>query len=85
MTEHDESPYVNIHKVADYFQVAASTIRKWLYSGHIPANTYIKVGEVYRFRIPEVEAALSVATKKASLTAARKEAQLGTSTKMNGE
>ncbi len=76
MTEHDESPYVNIHKVADYFLVSASTIRKWVNSGHIPASTYLKVGEVYRFRIPDVEAALTAATKKA---------QLGTSTNKNGE
>jgi len=54
-----ETPYVNINKVAEYFQVSISTIRKWVHSGHIPLHTYIKIGEVYRFRLDEVEAALT--------------------------
>lgn len=62
MTE--ETPYVNINKVADYFQVSVSTIRKWVNNGYVPDNTYIKIGEVYRFRLNDVEAALTVATKK---------------------
>ena len=75
MTE-AKTPYVDIHKVADYFLVSAPTIRKWVRSGHIPASTYLKVGEVYRFRIPDVEAALTAATKKA---------QMRTLTNKNGE
>lgn len=75
MTE-AKTPYVDIHKVADYFLVSVSTIRKWVRSGHIPASTYLKVGEVYRFRIPDVEAALTAATKKA---------QMRTLTNKNGE
>ena len=62
MTE--ETPYVNINKVADYFQVSVSTIRKWVNNGYVPDNTYIKIGEVYRFRLNDVEAALTVATKQ---------------------
>lgn len=71
-----KTPYVDIHKVAEYFIVSVSTIRKWVRSGHIPASTYLKVGEVYRFRIPDVEAALTAATKKA---------QMRTLTNKNGE
>ena len=59
-----ETPYVNINKVADYFKVSVSTIRKWVNSGQIPADTYINIGEVYRFRLDDVEAALTVKTKK---------------------
>jgi excisionase family DNA binding protein len=75
MTE-AKTPYVDIHKVAEYFIVSVATIRKWVRSGHIPASTYLKVGEVYRFRIPDIEAALTAATKKA---------QLGTLARKNGE
>ena len=75
MTE-EKTPYVDIHKVAEYFLVSVSTIRKWVRSGHIPASTYLKIGEGYRFRIPEIEAALTAATKKA---------QMRTLTKTNGE
>ncbi len=60
-----ETPYVNIGKVADYFQVSISTIRKWVHSGQIPASTYINIGEVYRFRIADVEAALTATPKEA--------------------
>ena len=62
MTE--ETPYVNINKVADYFQVSVSTIRKWVNNGYIPDSTYIKIGEVYRFRLDDVEAALTAATQQ---------------------
>ena len=75
MTE-EKTPYVDIHKVAEYFLVSVGTIRKWVRTGHIPASTYLKIGEVYRLRIPDIEAALTAATKKA---------QLGTSAKKNGE
>ena len=62
MTE--ETPYVNINKVADYFQVSVSTIRKWVNNGYIPDSTYIKIGEVYRFRLDDVEAALTDRSKQ---------------------
>ena len=62
MTE--ETPYTNIGKVADYFQVSISTIRKWVNNGYIPDSTYIKIGEVYRFRLNDVEAALTAATQQ---------------------
>ena len=66
-----ETPYVNINKVADYFKVSVSTIRKWMNSGHIPAHAYIGIGEIYRFRIDDVEAALTVKTKKVQTRASK--------------
>jgi len=59
----EDTPYVNINKVADYFQVSVSTIRKWVNNNHIPDSTYIKIGEVYRFRLDDVESALFEASK----------------------
>ena len=59
----EDTPYVNINKVADYFQVSVSTVRKWVNNDYIPDDTYIKVGEVYRFRLNDVESALSEVTK----------------------
>ena len=59
----EETPYTNINKVADYFQVSISTIRKWVNNGYIPNSAYIKIGEVYRFRLDDVESALSEASK----------------------
>jgi excisionase family DNA binding protein len=59
----EDTPYVNINKVADYFQVSVSTVRKWVNNDYIPDNTYIKIGEVYRFRLDDVESALSEASK----------------------
>ena len=66
-----ETPYVNINQVADYFKVSVSTIRKWMNSGHIPAHAYIGIGEIYRFRIDDVEAALTVKTKKVQTRASK--------------
>lgn len=70
-----ESPYVNINTVVDYFQVSISTIRKWVYTGEIPASSYIKVGDIYRFRLDEVEAALASQTNKAQKEASNSEGE----------
>ena len=59
----EDTPYVPINKVADYFQVSISTVRKWVNNDYIPDDTYIKIGEVYRFRLHDVESALSEVTK----------------------
>ena len=68
----NESPYVGINVVVDYFQVSLSTVRKWIYSGAIPDSTYIRVSGTYRFRLPEVEAALAAYTKAQSEAAKTK-------------
>jgi excisionase family DNA binding protein len=53
-----ESPFVTLEDVAKYFVVSASTVRTWVRNGTIPKETYIKIGYAYRFKLPEVEAAL---------------------------
>ena len=51
----EESPFVTIDEVAKYFVVSTSTVRSWVRTGLIPC---LKVSNVYRFRLPDVEAAL---------------------------
>lgn len=54
-----ENPYVDINRVAEYFGISVSTTRKWLREGHIPDDTYIKVGDTYRFNVEAIEKALT--------------------------
>jgi len=59
MTETKEkSPFVTIENLAQYFCVSVSTIRAWVRQGYIPENTYIKLGNTYRFNRDTVEQAL---------------------------
>jgi excisionase family DNA binding protein len=58
MTEQDKSPYSTIEEVAKHFTVSISTIRSWVRNGDIPKNTYIKIGQTYRFVIPLIDEAL---------------------------
>ncbi len=52
------SDYVTINAVAEKFNVSVSTIRQWIRKDNIPRNTYIKVGNTYRFILEEVENSL---------------------------
>jgi len=60
-----ESSFINLQEVAKYFSVSVATARTWVRSGLIPC---LKVGNVYRFRLPEVEAALIAHSKKRFLS-----------------
>ena len=60
------TPYVTIDALAEHLSLAVVTVRKWLYSGKIPNDTYIKVGNTYRFNIPAVEHALLRSTQEQS-------------------
>jgi len=51
-------PFIPIEKLAEHFAVSVSTIRSWVRRGDIPSNTYIKVGNTYRFSKEDVSAAL---------------------------
>tara|TARA_R110000824_G_scaffold47475_1_gene135169 strand:+ start:2612 stop:2863 length:252 start_codon:yes stop_codon:yes gene_type:complete len=57
-------PFVPIEDVAKHFAVSISTIRAWLRQGHIPKDTYVKLGNTYRFKLPAVEAALTNKAKE---------------------
>jgi len=67
-----ETPYVGTPEVAKYFQVSITTIRNWG-SGHIPPDTYIKIGDVYRFRLSEVDTALTKNAAKGQSKASKSE------------
>lgn len=54
-------PFVPIEDLSKHFSVSISTIRAWVRQGHIPKNTYIKVGNTYRFSIDDVSVALTEA------------------------
>jgi excisionase family DNA binding protein len=52
-------PFVPIEDLSKHFSVSVSTIRAWVRQGHIPKNTYIKVGNTYRFSVEDVSTALA--------------------------
>lgn len=45
---------VPIEGVAKYFKVSVSTIRVWMRVGHVPRNSYLKIGNTYRFSISKI-------------------------------
>jgi len=47
-------PFVPIEKLAEHFTVSVSTVRAWVRQGLIPKETYIKIGNTYRFSISKV-------------------------------
>ena len=57
----DNPKYVPIEDVAKYFSVSISTIRAWVRQNQIPKDTYIKVGNTYRFCVDDVANALTKA------------------------
>jgi|5B_taG_2_1085324.scaffolds.fasta_scaffold17749_3 excisionase family DNA binding protein len=57
----DNPRYVPIEDVAKYFSVSISTIRAWVRQNQIPKDTYIKVGNTYRFCVDDVADALTKA------------------------
>ncbi len=54
-----EPKYVPIEDVAKHFSVSISTIRAWVRQRQIPKNTYIRVGNTYRFCISDISKALT--------------------------
>ena len=55
----DNPKYVPIEDVAKYFSVSISTIRAWVRQNQIPKDTYIKVGNTYRFCVDDMANALT--------------------------
>ena len=56
-------PFVPIEDLAKHFTVSISTVRAWVRQGLIPKETYIKVGNTYRFSVSKVVEALTSAPK----------------------
>lgn len=61
------NPYVPIEELAKHFSVSVSTIRMWVRNKHIPEDTYVNIGNTYRFSIDDVTNALT--KKKGGATA----------------
>jgi excisionase family DNA binding protein len=59
MSEH----FVPIEDLAKHFTVSVSTVRAWVRQGYIPKDTYLKVGNTYRFNVSKVVEALSSVPK----------------------
>lgn len=53
------TPFVPIEEVAKHFSVGVATVRAWVRQGLIPAETYIKIGNTYRFCVPMIVNALT--------------------------
>ncbi len=51
--------FVPIEDLAKHFVVSVSTVRTWVRQGHIPTDTYLKIGNTYRFNVPKVIDALT--------------------------
>jgi excisionase family DNA binding protein len=64
MTTETETPFVTIEVVAKRFIVSVATVRTWVKTGAIPKQTYLKIGNTYRFNLPEVETALTSGHKE---------------------
>jgi excisionase family DNA binding protein len=63
------NPYVPIEKLAEHFSVSISTIRMWVRNGHIPKDTYVNIGNTYRFSIDDVASALTKSNSGSGETA----------------
>ena len=59
----NEQPFVPIEELAKRFTVSVSTVRAWVRQGYIPKDTYLKIGNTYRFNVPKVVDALSSVPK----------------------
>jgi excisionase family DNA binding protein len=55
----EQEPFVPIDDVARHFSVSTSTVRSWIKNNHIPRDTFVKLGNTYRFQISAVTAALT--------------------------
>jgi len=55
----DLAKFVPIESVAKHFMVSISTARAWVRQGHIPPDTYLKIGNTYRFDLQKVVDALT--------------------------
>jgi excisionase family DNA binding protein len=50
--------YVTITDIAKFFNVSVSTVRSWIKTEVLTSNDYLKVGNTYRFKMADVDAAL---------------------------
>ena len=58
--------FVPITDVAEHFSVSVSTVRTWVRNKRIPRDTFIKLGNTYRFQLSAVAKALTEANAEAA-------------------
>tara|TARA_R110000824_G_scaffold153389_5_gene325026 strand:+ start:54 stop:323 length:270 start_codon:yes stop_codon:yes gene_type:complete len=63
----NEEKYVPIEELAQHLSLAITTLRSWVRTGVIPKSTYLKIGNTYRFNIPEVVEKLKESNLEADL------------------
>jgi excisionase family DNA binding protein len=61
-------PLVPLEEVAKYLGVSSSAVRAWMRKGLIPPHCYIQAGQTKRFRLEEVEKALTPSSQFKSNT-----------------
>ena len=61
-------PLVPLEEVAKRLGVSPSAVRSWMRKGLIPAHCYIQAGQTKRFRLEEVEKALTPSSQFKSNT-----------------
>jgi excisionase family DNA binding protein len=59
---------VPLEEVAKYLGVSSSAVRAWMRKGLIPPHCYIQAGQTKRFRLEEVEKALTPSSQFKSNT-----------------
>lgn len=50
--------YVSIDDVAKYYMVSISTVRAWIRTNKLTSTDFLKLGNTYRFKLADVDAAL---------------------------
>lgn len=58
-----QEPFVPIDVVAQHFAVSTATVRSWVKNKYIPSDTYVKLGNTYRFQLSRVTDALTAMEK----------------------
>jgi predicted site-specific integrase-resolvase len=69
----DLEKFVPIDGVAKHFMVSVSTARAWVRQGYIPADTYLKIGNTYRFHLAKVVEALTSKSPEKPIVVPEKE------------
>jgi len=53
-----QDQYVSVEDVAKYYSISVSTVRTWIRTGVLTPADFLKLGNTYRFKIADVDAAL---------------------------
>ena len=57
-----QAPFLMIEVLAKRAGVSTATIRRWVRNGHLPSETFIHIGQTYRFDLDAAMQALTSST-----------------------